>query len=82
MSTSENGTPERGNTSETTGALAVGALTVKVAAVVVAEPCEFVNTARYSLPDCDVAVGLTVSVVDVAPETFVNVVPPLVETCH
>jgi len=59
-----------------------GALTVSVAALVVVEPDAFVNTASYSLPDCDVVVPLMVSVADVAPETFVKVEPPLVETSH
>jgi hypothetical protein len=57
-------------------------LTVSVAAVVVAVPPELVNTARYWLPDSDRLVGDTVSVVEVAPETLVNVVPPSVDTCH
>jgi hypothetical protein len=58
------------------------ALTVNVALLLVAEPAEFVNTARYLLPDCEVLVGEIVSVVDVAPETFVNVAPPSVDCCH
>jgi hypothetical protein len=37
----------------------------------------FVNTARYCVPLSEPVVGLTVSVVDVAPEMFVNVELPL-----
>ena len=56
-------------------------LTVSVAAVVVAVPAEFVNTARYRFPFCvDAAVKL--SVVEVAPERLLNVIPPSVLTCH
>jgi hypothetical protein len=68
----------------TVGATQTGAaaLTVRVAALLVALPAEFVNTARYLLPDCDVLVGEIVSVVDVAPVTFVNVTPPSVDCCH
>jgi hypothetical protein len=65
----------------TVGATHAG-LTVSVAALLVALPAEFVNTARYLFPDCDVLVGEMVSVVDVAPVTFVNVVPPSVDCCH
>ena len=57
------------------------ALTVRVAAVVVAVPAEFVNTARYWFPLCDKAV-VKLSVVEVAPETLLNVPPPSVLTCH
>ncbi len=64
----------------TTGAANAGN-TVSVAVVVVAEPCEFVNTARYLLPVW-AAVVTKLSVVEVAPATFVKVVPPLVLTCH
>ena len=45
-------------------------------------PPAFVNTAWYSLPFCPAVVDDTVSVVDAAPEMFVNVAPPLVDTCH
>src|SRR4051794_35498178 len=57
-------------------------LTVSVAALVVVLPALLVNTARYWLPDCEMLVGEIVSVVEVAPETSLNDVPPLVETCH
>jgi hypothetical protein len=56
-------------------------VTVSVAAVVVAEPTEFVNTARYWFPFCP-AVATKLSVVDVAPATLLNDVPPSVLTCH
>jgi hypothetical protein len=57
------------------------AFTVSVAAVVVAVPAEFVNTARYRFPLCDKAV-VKLRVVEVAPETLLNVTPPSVLTCH
>jgi hypothetical protein len=58
------------------------ALTVSVAAVVVADPPEFVNTARYRFPFCDKAV-VKLRVVEVPPEeTLPNVTPPSVLTCH
>src|SRR3989441_13195564 len=57
------------------------AFTVSVAAVVVAVPAEFVNTARYRFPLCDKTV-VKLSVVEVAPETLLNVTPPSVLTCH
>ena len=57
------------------------AFTVSVAAVVVAVPAEFVNTARYRFPFCDEAV-VKLRVVEVAPETLLNVTPPSVLTCH
>src|SRR5881628_1797480 len=59
----------------------VGEFTVSVAAVVVAVPPEFVNTARYRYPLCDKVV-VKLSVVEVAPETLLNVTPPSVLTCH
>jgi hypothetical protein len=37
-----------------------GSVTVSVAAEDVAEPCEFVNTARYSVPDWAIVGELTV----------------------
>jgi hypothetical protein len=55
--------------------------TVRVAAVVVATPAVFVNTARYLFPFCE-ALAVNVSVVEVAPATLLNVVPPSVLTCH
>ena len=57
------------------------AFTVSVAAVVLADPAEFVNAARYWLPFCDKAV-VKLRVVEVAPETLPNVVPPSVLICH
>ena len=57
------------------------AFTVSVAAVVVAVPAEFVNTARYRFPLCDKAV-VKLRVVEVAPATLLNVTPPSVLTCH
>ena len=58
-----------------------GLLTVRVAAFVVAVPHELVNTARYLLPFCELAV-VKVSVVLVAPLRSVKVTPPLVLICH
>ena len=55
--------------------------TVNVAAVVVAPPHGSVNTARYWFPFSP-AVVVKLSVVDVAPVMLLNVVPPLVLTCH
>jgi hypothetical protein len=55
--------------------------TVSVAAVVVAVPEEFVNTARYWFPFCDNAV-VKLRVVEVPPERLLNVTPPSVLTCH
>ena len=55
--------------------------TVSVAAVVVAVPAAFVNTARYWLPFCDKVV-VKLRVVEVAAETLLNVAPPSVLTCH
>jgi hypothetical protein len=62
--------------------MAAAALTVKVAAVVVALLTEFVNTARYLLPLMALVVLVRLSVVEVAPDTLVNDVPPFVLTCH
>src|SRR3569623_157785 len=59
----------------------VAAFTVIAAAVVVAVPQEFVNTARYWLPFCAVAV-VNDKVVDVAPLILLNVAPPSVLNCH
>jgi len=58
--------------------------TVSVAVLVVAEPTELVNTARYWLPFWAAVVDATVSVVDVdvAPLMFVNVELPLGADCH
>ena len=57
------------------------AVTVKVAAVVVAEPTLLVKTARYWLPFCAV-VAVKASVVDVAPAMLVKLTPPSALTCH
>lgn len=56
-------------------------MTVSVAAVLVAVPTVFVNTARYWLPFWD-AVVVKVRVVEVAPVTLLNVAPPSVLVCH
>ena len=59
--------------------------TVSVAAVLVAEPAEFVNTAWYSQPLWATVVFTTVNVGVVFPESVVssvNVKPPFVETCQ
>ena len=58
-----------------------GAVTVRVAAVVVAEPTELVKTASYSSP-FSVVVAVNEKVVDVAPLMGAKVVPELVETSH
>jgi hypothetical protein len=57
-----------------------GAVTVRVAAVVVAVPTELVNTAWYLFPFCEKA-AVNVNVVEVAFGTLLNV-PPLTLTCH
>src|SRR5258708_8641167 len=57
------------------------AFTVSVAAVLVAVPAVFANTARYWFPFCGKAV-VKLRVVEVAPETLLNVAPPPVLTCH
>src|SRR6267143_1989037 len=54
---------------------------MSAAAVVVAVPAEFVNTARYRFPFCDKAV-VKLRVVEAPPETLPNVTPPSVLTCH
>jgi hypothetical protein len=59
----------------------VGEFTVSVAAVVVAVPAAFVNTARYWFPFCDKVV-VKLRAVEVAPETLLNVTPLSVLTCH
>jgi hypothetical protein len=56
------------------------AVTVRVAAVVVAVPTEFVKTAWYLFPFCENA-AVNVSVVEVALATLVNAAP-LTLTCH
>jgi hypothetical protein len=59
----------------------VAEFTVNEAAAVVAAPAELVNTARYRFPFCDKA-AVKLRVVEVAPETLLNVAPPSVLTCH
>jgi len=81
MSTSQNDPPVLGVTLVTTGALDVTVFTVSVAALDVVDECAFVNTAWYSLPFNPVELAID-NVPDVAPLMFVNVVPPLVLTCH
>jgi hypothetical protein len=49
--------------------------------VVVASPAVLVNTASYTLPFCP-ALARKLNVVEVAPATDVNVVPPSVLTVH
>lgn len=56
-------------------------LTVSVAAALVAVPTAFVKTARYWFPFW-VELAVNVRVVEVAPVTLLNVVPPFVLTCH
>src|SRR2546422_889009 len=58
-----------------------GTFTVRVAAVVVAGPQVFVNTARYCLP-LSAPTAVKLSVVDVAPGMSVKLTPPLMLTCH
>src|SRR5208283_2123117 len=55
--------------------------TVSVAAVVVAVPALFVNTARNSFAFCTAA-AVNPYVAEVAPLTLLNVAPPSVLTCH
>jgi hypothetical protein len=58
-----------------------GAVTVNVAAVVVAVPTALVNTARYRVPFSPAATG-KVSVVAVAPAMLLKMAPPSVLCCH
>src|SRR5215813_6829240 len=61
----------------------VGAVfTVSVAAVVVALPHVFVNTARYFVPLRLALVGVMLNVVLVAVGILLNVAPPSVLICH
>src|SRR5947207_1566752 len=59
-----------------------GGLTVSVAALVVALPTLLVKTASYWLPFMPAVTLLSVKVVEVAPLTLFQVLPPLVLTCH
>ena len=56
--------------------------TVNLAARVLAEPAALVRAARNCSPDCDTDVGSIVSVSPVAPDAFVNVAPPSIDSCH
>jgi len=58
-----------------TGAVS-GGLTVSVAALDVAEPCELVAVTSYLVPDCDAVVGGVVYEADVAPEIGLKVMAP------
>ncbi len=82
MVTRESAAPELGDRLVTIGR---AALTVSVAAELVAEPYELVKTARYSRPLSVVVVFATVNVAVVFPASvvsLVNVAPPFVDTCH
>ena len=57
-------------------------LTVRVAALLVADPAAFVQIARYWLAFCASDVGVSVSVAEVCPVRPFQVVPPSVESCH
>ena len=60
-------------------------MTVRGAGSEFVEPCSLLNTARYSFPDCEVEVGLMLSVPMVFPASavsFDHVAPPSLETCH
>jgi hypothetical protein len=59
----------------------VAGFTVSVAAVVGADPAEFVNTAWYWFLFCDKVVA-KLKVVEVAPGRMLKVVPLSVLTCH
>jgi hypothetical protein len=58
------------------------AVTVKVAAVVVAMPDALVKTARYSFPLRAAVVPTMLSVGEAAPAMFVKLTPPFVLACH
>jgi hypothetical protein len=62
-----------------TGAMA--GITVMVAALVVADPTELVNTARSSQPFTK-GVGTPLMLGDVTPGASIQVVPPSADTCH
>jgi hypothetical protein len=61
--------------------IAGAAVTVSVASLVVAEPAELMKTASYSSP-LSLCSAVNERVVEVAPETCVQLEPPLVETYH
>ncbi len=56
--------------------------TVSVAASLLASPSVFLKVARYSWPLRDAFTATIVSELDVAPATFVQVLPPLEEVSH
>src|SRR5207245_2207712 len=62
--------------------IAGGGTTPSVAAVVVALPTVFVNTAWYLFPFCAAVTAVNASVAEVAPPTLLNVTPLSVLTCH
>jgi len=57
-------------------------LTVRVAAVLVAEPFVAVQTAWYLVPLCAVVVAPVENVAEVAPLMFENDEPPGASDCH
>src|SRR5271166_5355094 len=59
-----------------------GTSTVSVAALLVALPAAFVNTARYSSPFSETVASAIVSLSEVAPSTSVHVLPLFVEISH
>ena len=59
-----------------------GALTVRMAALLVALPAVLVKTARYWFPLCDAVTPGMVRGLAVAPVMLDQVEPPLVLTCH
>jgi hypothetical protein len=58
------------------------AVTVRVAAVVVALPDALLKTALYWLPLAATVVPTTLNIVEFAPARFVKVPPPFVLSCH
>ena len=62
--------------------MAVGAVTVSVAALVVTEPTTLVNVAVYSALFSAAVTSVRVSVSDVAPAIGFQVFPPSVDTDH
>jgi len=65
----------------------IAGLTVSLAVLLSVSPCAFASTARTSSPDSAAFVGSIRSFVVVAPEMVapvmaVQLVPPLVDTCH
>jgi hypothetical protein len=62
--------------------IAGGGTTPSVAAVVVALPTVFVNTARYLFPFCAAVTAVKARVAEVAPPRLLKVTPLSVLTCH